>query len=219
MKIALVFGATGLTGSHLVELLSENPFYTEIIVFNRRRVGYHYPKVREIVADIQNTNEIARMINGDDLFCCIGTTKKKAGSKEKFREIDYGIPVEIARIAKANGIRTFLYMSSIGANSHTSNFYLRTKGETEDALKAFNFPSLVILRPSMLLGKRRERRIGESMGKVVMGLFGVFLIGKLKKYRAIFADDVARAMIKLSLYSKGLKIAESDELRNLANSY
>jgi uncharacterized protein YbjT (DUF2867 family) len=219
MKTALVFGASGLTGSQLVELLSENPFYTEIIVFNRKRIGYHFPKVREVVADVQNTTEIARMITGDDLFCCIGTTQKKAGTKENFRKIDHGIPLDIGKIAKKNGVKTFLYMSSIGANGHSSNFYLRTKGETEEALKALNFPSLIIVRPSMLMGKRKERRIGESIGKIIIGVLGVFMIGKLKKYRGIYADDVARAMIKLGLNTTGFKIAESDELQSLANSY
>jgi len=194
-KIALVLGATGLVGQKLVEKLTIDERYESILIINRREVNYTHPKIQEKVIDFDKINESIKQVNATDLFCCVGTTIKTAGSQEAFRKVDFDIPVNFGKIAKRSEIQNFVIISSIGANSKSSTFYSKVKGEVEDQLSALRIPHLTILRPSLLLGNRDEKRLGEGIAQVLFSCFGFLMVGALKKYKAIPASQVAKAMI------------------------
>ena len=169
-----------------------------------------------IQVDFDKLDESASLISGDDCFCALGTTMKKAGSREAFRKIDYDLVLKVAELAKKNGVKRFLVVSSIGANLSTSNFYLKTKGEMEEALKQFSFEQLTIVRPSILVGKRNEFRLAERIGILFARILSPLMIGPIKKYRPIKAKSVARAMMNLANSSTGKIIYESNELSQIA---
>jgi uncharacterized protein YbjT (DUF2867 family) len=219
-KTAILFGATGLVGACLVRLLCEKNHFTQVISFSRKPCGYSHPKLNERISDLRNVNSIASEIKGDDLFCCLGTTIKKAGNKENFRKVDFDLPLELAKIAAKNQFQNYLVVSSIGADANASNFYLRTKGQMEQEVMKQDIPSISIVRPSMLLGPRQEFRFGETAGKVAMKLINPLMFGRFMKYRGIHANDVAKAMLTLATQStKGANIFESDELQRIANKH
>ncbi|MBI9053612.1 MAG: NAD(P)H-binding protein [Bacteroidales bacterium] len=216
-KTAIVFGATGLTGKFLVQELINNDQYIKVKIINRTLQNYSNPKIEEIKIDYNNLAEYANEFKATNVFCCIGTTIKKAGSKEKFFAIDHDLPVEIANICSNNKCESFIAISSIGASDKSSNNYLKTKGLMETDILKLNFDFIAFVRPSMLLGPREEARFGEITGKIIMNLFGFLLFGKLKKYKAIHVKEVARAMINIAnqskVYSKNEKnVFESNEL-------
>jgi uncharacterized protein YbjT (DUF2867 family) len=214
LKTALVFGATGLTGGFVTELLEQDRRYREVILFTRKPVSTNAAKTRQITFNPDNIQAIAQQIKGDHLFCCIGTTIKKAGSKKVFFETDHDLVVDIAQAAASNHVRSFVLVSSIGANPDSRNFYLRTKGQVEESLKKLTFPNLIILRPSMLLGVRREYRIFEEWGKTAAKIISPLLTGKLKKYRPVHAAAVAETMISSAFSGNGMHILESDQIEN-----
>jgi uncharacterized protein YbjT (DUF2867 family) len=217
-KSAIVFGGTGLVGRSLIHELIISEDYKIIRVFTRNRsIGFSDTSIREYIVDFENPETFSEYITGDDMFICLGTTIKKAGSIKKMEEIDRDLPVTLARIAKLNGVKRLAVVSSIGANSGSSNYYLRIKGEMEDGILEKGFEKVAIVRPSILLGERSEKRFGESAGKFFMKFFGVFLYGNFRKYRAIEARDVARAMIKILKQDTGTKIFESDQLHEFAD--
>jgi uncharacterized protein YbjT (DUF2867 family) len=215
---ALVFGSTGLIGNLLVEELVDSAEYSSIKSFVRQATGVTETKVEEIIADFSDPLSFSDKVRGDDLFICLGTTIKKAGTVEKMEKIDRDLPVKIASIAALNGVKKIAVVSSVGASAKSGNYYLRIKGEMEEGIMKLDFNNISIIRPSMLLGERKERRAGEIVGKVVMTAFKPVLIGKLLKYRAIHGRDVARAMIKLNLTGEGKNIFESNELQRLSAS-
>jgi uncharacterized protein YbjT (DUF2867 family) len=194
MKTAVVIGATGLVGGHLVEQLGKDIGYERIVVLSRRKLQYLNPKVIVHVIDFDAPD--ASVIKGDHIFCAIGTTIKKAGSKENQYRIDCEYPARIAEIARNNGAEKFILVSSIGANPNSGNFYLRTKGELEEKLKKLQFKSLIILRPSFILGKRKEFRLGEKIAIVLSNALNPLMIGKLRRYRGMQASAIAGRMIK-----------------------
>lgn len=219
-KTALVFGATGLVGSELCQHLLNNDHYTTIKVFVRKPVDFTPSnKLQIIFTDFEHLEKVQSQIVGDDLFCCLGTTIKKAGTQKEFRKVDFELVFKIAQLAQINQVRHFLVISSLGANLHSSNFYLRTKGEMEQALSSIGFPKLSIIRPSILLGNRKEFRFGEILGKVFIHAIGKVMVGKLKKYKGIEARDVAKALIVLAAKDLNHTIVESDELLELAKEY
>jgi len=218
-KTAVIFGATGLVGSYLVRQLCESHRYAMVLSFSRRTCGYAHPSLREHISDHSSMHLIASEIKGHDLFCCLGTTIKKAGSKENFKRVDFDMPVDLAKIAAKNGFEHFLLVSSIGADANSSNFYLRTKGQTEQEVMQCGISKISIARPSMLLGPRKEFRFGEALGKVVMKLVHPLIIGKYRKYRAIHAEDVAKAMLAISANNDDSKIYESNELQQIAKNH
>ena len=219
LRKAIVFGATGLVGSHLVKILCENAQYKDVVCFNRHSWKFDHPKYREITSTLTDLKSIAKQIVGDDLFICTGTTIKKAGSKEKFREIDHKLPLEIARIASRNNMQRLLLVSSVGADPESSNFYLHTKGELEKDIMNLKIPHKTILRPSMLLGKRKELRLAEGAAKILMKITGPVFMGKLKKYRGIQAEDVAAAMVIIAVSEPSKRVIfESDEVREIARA-
>lgn len=216
-RTALVFGSTGLIGNLLVEELVSNPLYSEVKTFVRQETGVSEQKVNEVIADFEDLSPLTGEVKGDDLFICLGTTIKKAGSIKNMEKIDRDLPVNIATIAQKNGVKRIAVVSSIGAAASSGNYYLRIKGEMEDGILKLNFENKAILRPSILLGERKERRTGEIVGKVVMKAFQPVLKGKLKKYRAIHGRDVARAMINILQKESTGNIYESDEIQRIAD--
>lgn len=211
-KTAVLFGATGLTGNLVLNILVKDERYEKIRVFTRSELTVSSNKIEVIFTDLEDLNLLAENIKGHDLFCCLGTTIKKAGSKENFRKVDLEFPVKIAEIASKNEVPNFILISSIGADPKSSNFYLRTKGEAEQAIQKLGFKKLVILRPSMLLGKRKEFRLLEEAGKLAMLPLKFILKGRLRKYRAIDAERVAKAMVKFANITTSKKIFESHEI-------
>ncbi len=215
-RTAIVFGATGLVGKALVEELCKSDRYNLIKIFVRGKTDFAArEKVKEFITDFNNLPEWSDKISGDDLFICLGTTIKKAGSVARMEEIDRDLPVNIASIASGNSVEKLAVVSSVGANTGSSNSYLRIKGEMERELMKIKFRTLIILRPSMLLGERNERRAGEAIGKIMLKLFGIFLLGKLSKYRGIEAWKVAKAMVKSLNEKTGTEIMESDKIQKI----
>jgi uncharacterized protein YbjT (DUF2867 family) len=207
-KTALLLGASGLVGSHLLRQLLESPHYGEVVAFVRRPLNIQHPKLRQEILDFDNP-DISK-IKGDDLFCALGTTLAKAGSKEAQYRIDCTYPYEIGKIARQNGVRQYLLVSSVGADAKTSNFYLKTKGELEEKIRELDFEHFVSARPSFLLGEREEFRLGEKIALVLMKVFAVFIP---RRYRGIEAEKVARALIaKANEGGVGMEILESETL-------
>jgi len=214
-KTALVFGATGLVGTELVKVLNKDDRYDEIKIFGRHSSGFAGGKVKEIITDLSNKSLLETEMTGDHIYCCLGTTIKKARTKDAFRKVDLGFPKLIAEVAAAKSISKMIVVSSIGASSKTSNFYLKTKGEMEEALTGILKNRVYFLRPSFLLGNRSESRPGEQAGKFLMKLVGPLFRGKMKKYRAIEAHSVAEAMICIANEGEDKHIFESDEIVEL----
>lgn len=211
-KTAVLFGATGLVGSFLLDALLADERYYAVNVFLRRPSGKTHPKLNEFIVDFNKPEGFRENVRSDELFCCLGTTIRAAGSQEAFRKVDFQFVKDAAEAAKANGIKSFLVVSSLGADAGSLNFYYRTKGEMENAVRAMDFRKCVIIRPSMLLGPRNEFRLGELAGKIVMTVFS-FLIPA--KYKAIKAVVVANAMLKAANDSSINGILESNQLRRL----
>jgi uncharacterized protein YbjT (DUF2867 family) len=196
-RTAIILGATGLVGSHLLDLLLADDYFNSVRILVRKPISLSNPKLKMELVNFDDENDYEKKLGaGDSLFCCIGTTNKKVkGNKEAYRKVDYQIPVNAAKFSFAAGCRKYLLVSAVGANARSSNFYLRLKGETENAIVQYRFEAVHLFRPSILLGKRNEPRRGEALGKSVMNLFSFLLIGNLRKYRPIAAIDVAKSML------------------------
>jgi uncharacterized protein YbjT (DUF2867 family) len=212
MKTALILGSTGLVGTSVVEQLINDTRYSKIILINRRSTNPENPKVEEIVIDFNALPSKLNDLAVDDVFCCIGTTIKTAGSKEKFKAVDFEIPFQFGQLALKNKWSNFATISSLGANSKSSTFYSQVKGEMEEALIGFGLDHLVIVRPSLLLGDRNEFRLGERIAQAAFLVLNLVMIGPLKKFRAISADQVAKSMIYFLNENSTKIIHENDEL-------
>jgi uncharacterized protein YbjT (DUF2867 family) len=214
---AVVLGATGLTGNSLVTLLLHDNRFSKVKVLLRSPSLKQRPGLEPVIVDFDDEEGLASALHGDVLFCCIGTTIAKAGSKENFRKVDFEIPVRCATIAHRQNMQQFLLVSAVGANPASINFYARTKGETEQAIEKIGFPALHIFRPSVLLGAREEFRLGEWIGKFLILVFYFLLQGRWKKYRPIKAVNVAKAMINAAINTpSGTHVYESDAIKELA---
>lgn len=213
---AAVFGSTGLIGSGLIQLLDENKNYSEVLAYLRKSgTSNQFNKVK--LVEFKKGFTIDQEI--DDVYICLGTTMKKAGSKEAFKAVDLDLVVDVATKAYEAGVKRLLVVSSIGANPVSKNFYLRTKGQMEEELKKFNFKLVAIVRPSILLGKRSEFRLGEQVGIWFFNAFRFIFVGPLRRYRGIQATDVAKAMVQLALTSEGKITVESEVLKSIADVY
>ena len=211
MKTAVIAGATGLVGNDLLHKLLSTEHYTGIIALTRRDFPVDHPKLRKIVTDMARPAQALEGCRPEDVFCCLGTTMAKAGSKEKFYEVDFEFPMALARATRGLGARKFLLVSALGANKRSAVYYNRVKGELEEALQGIGFDALHIFRPSLLLGDRKERRAGEDAAKTMFKLFG-FLIPQ--KYKGIEAGTVASAMVACaSREQKGVFVHESKEMQ------
>lgn len=218
MKTALLIGSTGLIGKQLLLNLLESSHYEKVIIFVRKKLELSHIKLEQIIVDFEKIEEIKNLIKGDDFFCTIGTTIKTAGSKEAFKKVDFEYPKQFAQFAQENKVSQFLVISSLGANEKSTNFYLKVKGELETFLKSSNFKSVSVLQPSLLLGNRKEFRLGEKIGELFGKLFPFIFIGNLKKYKPIKAKTVADAIIKIALQNNsGFGIYQSDEIEEKAN--
>ena len=216
MKTALVFGSSGLVGSHLVRLMNKNSNYEKIKLFVRSTSEIKTSKIEIINTDFNNLSNHKEDINGDDCFFCIGTTKKNTPDKDEYRRIEYDIPVEIAKIAKSNSINSFFYVSSGFADPKSSSAYLKNKGQVEEELIKLNFSILGIMRPSFLVGNRKEKRPGEEVGIFFYKIFSPLLLGPLKKMKPIQSEKVAKVMIKVANENLKKTIFESNEIAELA---
>jgi uncharacterized protein YbjT (DUF2867 family) len=214
-KTAIVLGGTGLTGRLLIGRLIADDSYTSIKLFSRKASGYISPKIEEYVGDMLHLEDFKNDFTADEVFCCIGTTSAKTKDRTIYRAIDFGIPVAASKLAKENKIPTFLVISAMGSNPNSRIFYNRTKGEMEQAVLNQNIPHTYILRPSLILGKREERRLGESIAAAVMKKTNSLLHGKAKKYRAIEADCIAAAMLSLAKSKARKTIINSDIIQEL----
>lgn len=197
-KTAIILGATGLTGSLLLKKLINDDRYSTIKLFSRKPSGVSSSKIFEFIGDILNLESFKDNFTGDEIFCCIGTTASKTKDKSLYKSIDFGIPYSAAKLAKENNIPTMIVISAIGANSSSSVFYSKTKGEMEEAVISQNIPHTYILQPSLIFGNRSEKRFGETLAEFTLKIFKPILFGRLRKYRAISADRIANTMINIA---------------------
>lgn len=217
-RTALVLGATGLVGRHCLELLcgKEGEAFTAVHAVVRRPLDMKSERLREHVIDFASLGDAVARIAATDVFCCLGTTIKKAGSQEEFRKVDYHYPLAAARRAADTLCRNFLLVTAIGADDHSSVFYNRVKGETERDIAALTLRAVHILRPSLLVGERDEKRTGEAAGQVLGGILSPLMLGPLRKYRPIAGDTVARALCAIARADQaGRHIYLSDELERM----
>jgi uncharacterized protein YbjT (DUF2867 family) len=218
---AVVIGASGLTGGYLVEELLKDDGFGRIRILVRRPLQISHHKLQQQVVNFDDLKDFSKKIGeGDMIFCCIGTTRKKVkGDNTAYEKIDFKIPFNTARIGIALNYKKFLIVSSVGANGHSSNFYLKLKGKTENAIRQFGFESIYFFRPSMLLGERKELRRGEKILQTITKVVSLLLFGPLKKYHAINAKDVAAAMVKAGKQNNpGVHYFEYAEIMNLVSS-
>ena len=208
-RAALLVGATGLIGSFLLQRLLASARYARVTAWVRRDIGKTHPKLKVEIADFERLQE--RRVDAEDVFCCLGTTIRQAGSQAAFRRVDYDYPVALAMAAAGGGARRLLVVSALGANPDSRVFYNRVKGEMEVAVRAAGVPRTVFVRPSLLSGPRAEPRLGERVGLVVGNILGPLL----GKYRPIHADIVAAAMLKAAEADRPSGAIESDEIRKI----
>jgi uncharacterized protein YbjT (DUF2867 family) len=194
-RTALVAGATGLVGGHCVDLLLDHPDYARVVVLTRRGLSREHSRLEVREVDFDALPAGTEGLSIDDVFLCLGTTIKKAGSQEAFRRVDHGYTIAVARLAHERGARRAALVSAVGADLAAWSSYLRVKGETERDVAAVGFDTLAVMRPGLLLGDRTETRVGERVGIAVARAVGPALFGGLRDYRAIDAREVAAAMI------------------------
>lgn len=211
---ALLVGATGLVGGLVLEKLLADNFYNKIIVLTRKSLNKNNPKLKEVLVDFNKLDDYADDIKADAIFCCLGTTIKVAGSKEAFKKVDFEYPFKIAQLAKQNGCTNYLLITALGASKNSMVFYNQVKGELEDEISKLNFDSFHILQPSLIIGERNEARTGEGIAQTLAPVFDALMIGGLKKYKSITAEQIAKAMVYYSkLSDKGIFKHESDALQ------
>ncbi len=217
-KTALILGATGLTGSLLLKKLIADDRYKKIILISRTKIAPLHSKVAQHIGDLLDLTQFSDYFKADELYCCIGTTKEKTKDKTVYKNIDYGIPFAAAKLCKQFGIPTFIVVSALGADKNSRIFYNRTKGEMEKAVLNTNLDHTYILRPSLIVGQRQEERIGEKIWKNILSLFQPLLQGRLKKYRMIYANTIANAMIVLANTTpQKVRILESNAIKIIAS--
>jgi uncharacterized protein YbjT (DUF2867 family) len=215
MKTALMIGATGLVGSHLLDLLLKDPRFNKVKVFTRRSTGKKDEKLEEFVIDFDDMKGWAHLISGDILFSSMGTTIGKAGSQDAQYKIDYTYQYEVAYQASQNSVGTYVLVSSAGASPGSKIFYSRMKGELEEAVSKLPFHNIRILQPGILDGPRGESRPAEKMAIQISRV--LTYIPGVKKFRPIHAEIVAKAMINASFdYQAGIRKYTLEEVFTLA---
>ena len=212
MKTALLFGSSGLVGGHLLNQLIKDINYSKIKLFVRSASEISDPKVEIIKTDFNNLQNHKEDIKGDDCFFCIGTTKKNSPDKDEYKRVELDVPKEVAKIAKSNLVNSFIFVSALYANPKSSGEYIRFKGLVEEELKELNFQKLGIMRPSFLIGNRKEKRASETIGIFVFKLLSPLLLGPLKKMKPIHSETVAKAMIAVIQKDIQQTIFESNQI-------
>ena len=212
MKTALIFGSSGLVGSHLLDLITQDNNYSKIKLYVRSEPKKVNSKFEIIKVDFNKLEDYKDSINGDDCFFCIGTTRKNNPDKNEYIKVEYNLPVSVAKMAKSNSVNNFIYVSSLGANPNATSLYLKNKGKAEEELVKLNFTNLSILRPSILVGNRKENRFGEKIGIFAMKTFSPLFFGNMKKYKPINVENVAKSMLQVAQKHYQKNIFESDEI-------
>lgn len=213
-KTAIIAGASGLIGRSLTQLLLKSNDYGRVIALVRKPLGVQHEKLTEHQIDFNELNNLADFPQGDDIFCCLGTTMKKAGSKDAFYKVDFTYPYELAQRALKAGAKRFFLVSAMGAKLKSKVFYNRVKGELEDKISFLNYRTIYIFKPSLLRGKRGESRPGESFAQAITRI--IPFIGPWKKYHPIHADKVADAMMKVAKQEdKGCYFYQSEIMRRM----
>ena len=215
MKTALIFGSSGLVGKNLLNQIIHNSNYSKVKIFVRSSLEISDQKVEIINTDFKDLQKIKNLIIGDDCFFCIGTTKKNSPDKNEYRRIELDLPKKIAQISKSNDIKSFIYVSSGFADPKNSGDYLKFKGLVEEEIKSLNFEKIGILRPSFLLGNRKEKRVGEKIGIFIFKLLSPLFVGPFKKMKPIHSEIVAKAMIQIANEDIQQIIFESNEISDL----
>jgi uncharacterized protein YbjT (DUF2867 family) len=210
--VAILAGATGLVGEQLLMQLLDHPEYRKVLVVSRKPLDVTHAKLEQRIIDFGLLPGAMSGLQADHGFCCLGTTIKKAGSKEVQYRIDHDYVVGFARGCAASGVKRFAAVSSVGANPGSSNFYLRTKGEMEQDIREVPFERTVIVQPSLLMGERKESRTAEKIAVYVMGILNPLMMGSLKKYRGVPVEVVARGLISHTL-------SGPDGLRTISSEY
>lgn len=211
-KTALVAGASGLVGSELLSLLLAGDYYSRVIAVGRRKLDMEHPRLEQRIIAFDHLEK--EIIKASHIYCCLGTTMKKAGSREQFRKVDYAYPLQLASAALKQGAEQYLLVTALGADKNSKIFYNRIKGETEVAVARLPFRALHIFRPSLLLGHRKETRTGEGIAQFASRFLSFLMVGPLKKYRPISAETVARGMYEIARREvSGIYIFESDKIK------
>ena len=216
---AILLGATGLVGSHLLRRLLDDEHYNQVKVFSRRGLDISHPKLTEAIVDLFKLEDYQDQFMADVVFVCIGTTKKKTPDLDVYRKVDFGFPSTAARLASRNGIKKFLVVSALGADAGSRIFYSRTKGEMEEAVINEKIPKTHIFQPSLITGEREESRLGESVGEKLMSVFNPLLFGSWKKFRSIKASTIAASMHMVARHGFYSNRIPSDEIQDIAVHY
>ncbi|ALD21645.1 NAD-dependent epimerase/dehydratase family protein [Hymenobacter sp. DG25A] len=212
-KTALIAGASGLVGQHLLPLLLASDRYAKVISIGRRTLPLVHPKLEQRIVDFNQLEDQRLALIADDVYCCLGTTMKQAGSKEAFYKVDYLYVVKLAALAAGNFAAQFMVVSAMGADAGSAIYYNHVKGEMEAAVRQTPFRAIHIFRPSLLLGQRQEKRLGEQIGAVLMRLVSPLMVGPLRKYRPVSAEAVAQAMLGAAGQDGGgIRVHLSDEI-------
>jgi uncharacterized protein YbjT (DUF2867 family) len=215
-KTALLAGATGLIGSQLLPLLLASERYSKVIVVGRKGLSMLHPKLTQVVTDFDKLEDVRLQLIADDVFCCLGTTMKQAGSKEAFYKVDYLYVVKLAALTAGNFASQFMVVSSLGADADAAVYYSKVKGDMEAAVRQIPFRAIHIFRPSLLLGEREQPRLGERVGAVVLGLLKPLMHGPLQKYRPVTGATVAVAMLRAAEEDGGgVRVHLSDEIADV----
>jgi len=218
-KSALLVGASGLVGGHCLQFLLEESSYTRVVVLVRRPLSITHDKLIQHIVDFSELETLGESLTADDVYCCLGTTIKKAETQEAFRKVDFDYPIKIAALAQHLGASQFMIVTSLGADPHSRIFYNRVKGEVEEAIGKISFPTINIFRPSLLLGDRTEHRTGEKAGAFIMSGLKYMMVGPFRKYRPIQSRDVAKVMVQIAQKNlKGVNIFESMQIQEIADS-
>ena len=218
MKTALVFGSTGLVGGHLLDQLIKNENYNKIKLFVRSEIIINDLKVEIVKTDFSNIEKHKEEMTGDHCYFCIGTTKQNSPDKDEYRRVELDLPKQIAQITKSNSVNSFVFVSSGYADPNSSGDYLKFKGLVEEELKRLSFNKLGIMRPSFLIGDRKEKRLAEKLGIFVFKLLSPLFLGPLKKMKPIHSKKVAKAMIKISNGDFRQQVFESNEIVEISNN-
>lgn len=213
-RSALLVGATGLIGGYCLDELLKDMAYHQVTILVRKAVSIENPKLIKHIIDFDKLENYANLIQADDIYCCLGTTIKVAGSQKAFRKVDFDYSCQIARIASANQSKQFLIVTAVDSNAKSRIFYNRVKGDVEQVVSKLAFSSLSIFRPSLLLGKRQGVRPGEKIGEFLAKSVNFLLVGRLRKYRPIDAKVVAHAMVQTAKEEmQGIQVLESDQIK------
>lgn len=217
-KIALIVGATGLVGRSCLDHLLAEDIYSQVTALVREPVNIEHPKLRQAIIDFEELGNYFNLIRGNDIYCCLGTTMRDAGSRANFYKVDFTYPFEIAKAALLNGADQFLLVSASSANPRSMFYYNRVKGDIERAISRLSYNSIHIFRPSLLLGTRKVPRFGENFAMKLGGRLSQYMIGPIKAYKPVQAETVAEAMVKTALNDhEGVNIIDNLTMLEMIN--